>query len=138
MKINKQNKNGKNVSIIYGKNDSININIFNNEILMEIVGSFDSNLKEGLTFDDVLLVPAYSEVLPGEVSVGTLFSKNINLSIPIISAAMDTISESQKAIALAREGCISVIHKNMPIQDQAKQINLVKRSESGIILEPIS
>ena len=98
----------------------------------------DNNLQEGLTFDDVLLVPAYSEVLPGEVSTSTFFSKNIKLSIPVISAAMDTISESQMAIGLAREGGISVIHKNMSIEDQAKEINLVKRSESGVILNPIT
>ena len=99
---------------------------------------FDIKLKEGLTFDDVLLVPAYSEVLPGEVSTNTFFSKNIKISIPVISAAMDTISESQMAIGLAREGGISVIHKNMSIEDQAKEVNLVKRSESGVILNPIT
>ena len=92
--------------------------------------NFDSVLKEGLTFDDVLLIPAYSKILPGQASTGTFFSKNITLSIPIISAAMDTISESQMAISLAREGGISVIHKNMSIQNQAKEINIVKRSES--------
>jgi len=100
--------------------------------------NFDSVLKEGFTFDDVLLVPAYSEVLPGEVSTSTFFSKNIPLNIPIVSAAMDTISESDMAIALAKSGGISVIHKNMTIEDQAKQINLVKRSESGVILDPIT
>ena len=99
---------------------------------------FHKNIKEGLTFDDVLLVPAYSEVLPSDVSTSTFFSKNIKLSIPIISAAMDTISESQMAIALAREGGISVIHKNMSIVNQAKQVSRVKRSESGIILDPIT
>ena len=100
--------------------------------------NFDNNLKQGFTFDDVLLVPAYSDVLPGDVSTSTTFSRNINISIPIISAAMDTVSESQMAIALAREGGISVIHKNMSIEDQAKQINIVKRSESGIILDPVT
>ena len=89
---------------------------------------FHKQIKEGLTFDDVLLVPAYSEVLPSDVSTSTFFSKNIKLSIPIISAAMDTISESQMAIALAREGGISVIHKNMSIVNQAKQVSRVKRS----------
>ena len=100
--------------------------------------NFDNNLKQGFTFDDVLLVPAYSDVLPGDVSTSTAFSRNINISIPIISAAMDTVSESQMAIALAREGGISVIHKNMSIEDQAKQISIVKRSESGIILDPVT
>ena len=99
---------------------------------------FHKQIKEGLTFDDVLLVPAYSEVLPSDVSTSTFFSKNIKLSIPIISAAMDTISESQMAIALAREGGVSVIHKNMSIVNQAKQVSRVKRSESGIILDPIT
>ena len=100
--------------------------------------NFDSVFKEGFTFDDVLLVPRYSSVLPSEVSTLTHFSKNIKLSIPIVSAAMDTISESQMAISLAREGGISVIHKNMSIDDQVKQVNSVKRSESGIILNPIT
>ena len=100
--------------------------------------NFDSVFKEGFTFDDVLLVPRYSSVLPSEVSTLTHFSKNIKLSIPIVSAAMDTISESQMAISLAREGGISVIHKNMSIDDQVTQVNSVKRSESGIILNPIT
>lgn len=100
--------------------------------------NFDNVFKEGFTFDDVLLVPRYSSVLPSEVSTLTTFSKNIKLSIPIVSAAMDTISESQMAISLAREGGISVIHKNMSIENQVKQVKLVKRSESGIILNPIT
>jgi len=100
--------------------------------------NFHNILKEGLTFDDVLLIPAYSKILPADVSTTTFFSKNIQLSIPIASAAMDTISESQMAIALAREGGISVIHKNMSIENQAKEISRVKRSESGIILDPIT
>ena len=100
--------------------------------------NFHDVLKEGFTFDDVLLVPAYSAVLPGEVATNTYFSKNIPLSIPIVSAAMDTISESDMAIGLAREGGISVIHKNMSIEDQAQQVFAVKRSESGVILNPIT
>ncbi|MAQ47830.1 MAG: IMP dehydrogenase [Flavobacteriales bacterium] len=100
--------------------------------------NFDRLLKEGLTFDDALLVPSYSEVLPNDVSVNTFFSKNIKLSIPIVSAAMDTISESQMAIGLSREGGISVIHKNMSIDDQVKHVTAVKRSESGVILNPIT
>ena len=100
--------------------------------------NFDKSLKEGFTFDDVLLVPAYSNCLPKDVSVNSMFSKNIELSIPIVSAAMDTISESEMAISLAREGGMSVIHKNMSIDDQVKEIVNVKRSESGVILDPIT
>jgi len=100
--------------------------------------NFDNVLKEGFTFDDALLVPAYSEVLPNSVSTSTYFSKNINLSIPVVSAAMDTISESQMAISLSREGGISVIHKNMSIEEQVKHVVAVKRSESGVILNPIT
>jgi len=84
--------------------------------------NFHNKLKDGFTFDDVLLVPAYSEILPGNVSTNTLFSKNIKLSIPIVSAAMDTISESDMAIALAKEGGISVLHKNMSVEEQAKHV----------------
>tara|TARA_B100000902_G_scaffold397207_1_gene460294 strand:- start:1102 stop:2559 length:1458 start_codon:yes stop_codon:yes gene_type:complete len=100
--------------------------------------NFHSSLQDGLTFDDVLLVPSFSEILPHEVSTNTFFSKNIELSIPIISAAMDTISESEMAINLAKEGGISVIHKNMSIKDQVQHIERVKRSESGVILDPIT
>jgi len=100
--------------------------------------NFDNVLKEGFTFDDVLLVPAYSDVLPRDVTINTLFSKNIELSTPIVSAAMDTISESEMAIALSKEGGISVIHKNMSIENQVKQVVAVKRSESGVILNPIT
>ncbi len=95
-------------------------------------------LKEGLTFDDVLLVPQRSEVLPSEVSVKTRFSRNINLNIPISSAAMDTVTESKMAIALARLGGIGVIHKNMSIDEQAEEVDKVKRSESGMIVDPIT
>ena len=91
---------------------------------------------EGLTFDDVLLVPAYSEVLPREVSVVTRFSRNIQLNIPIVSAAMDTVTEAPLAIALAREGGIGVIHKNMSIEQQAEEVDKVKRSENGVISDP--
>ena len=100
--------------------------------------NFDKVLSEGFTFDDVLLVPAYSSCLPSDVSTTSQFSKNIQLSIPVVSAAMDTISESEMAIALSREGGISVIHKNMSVQDQVQQIKNVKRSESGVILNPIT
>ncbi len=93
---------------------------------------------EGLTFDDVLLVPAYSEVLPREVSVKTRFSRNIQLNIPIVSAAMDTVTEAPLAIALAREGGIGVIHKNMSIAEQAAQVRRVKRAENGMIYDPVT
>jgi IMP dehydrogenase len=95
-------------------------------------------LKEGLTYDDVLVVPAYSEVLPHMVDTTTRFTKNISLNIPIISAAMDTVTESKMAIAIAQEGGIGVLHKNMSIIDQASQVRKVKRSESGMILDPIT
>jgi IMP dehydrogenase len=93
---------------------------------------------EGLTFDDVLLVPAYSEVLPREVDVRTRFSRNIKLNIPIVSAAMDTVTEAPLAIALAREGGIGVIHKNMSIAEQAAQVRRVKRAENGMIYDPVT
>ena len=93
--------------------------------------------QEGLTFDDVLLVPAKSDVLPKDVDVSTYLTKNIKLNIPIISAGMDTVTEARMAIAIAREGGIGVIHKNMPIKRQAGEIDKVKRSEHGIIVDPI-
>ena len=93
---------------------------------------------EGLTYDDVLLVPAYSEILPREVSIKTKFTKNITINIPIISAAMDTVTESDMAIAIAREGGIGVLHKNMTIEAQANEVRKVKRSESGMIIDPIT
>ncbi len=93
---------------------------------------------EGLTYDDVLLVPAYSEVLPREVNVSSMFSKNIKLNIPIVSAAMDTVTESNLAIAIAQEGGIGVLHKNMTIEAQANEVRKVKRAENGMILDPIT
>lgn len=95
-------------------------------------------LGEGLTYDDVLLVPAYSEILPRKVSIKTKFSRNIPLSTPIVSAAMDTVTESEMAIAMAREGGIGVIHKNMSIEKQAALIRKVKRSEAGMIIDPVT
>jgi len=95
-------------------------------------------LEQGLTYDDVLLVPAYSEVLPRDVKLNTKFTRNINLNIPIISAAMDTVTESQMAIAMAREGGIGVLHKNMTIAEQADKVRIVKRAESGMILDPVT
>ena len=98
----------------------------------------DKLLYEGLTFDDVLLIPSYSEVLPREVDLTSHFSRNILINTPIISAAMDTVTESELAIAIAREGGIGVIHKNMTIQEQAAQVKKVKRAESVMIFDPIT
>ncbi|HKK82138.1 MAG TPA: IMP dehydrogenase [Prolixibacteraceae bacterium] len=95
-------------------------------------------VSEGLTFDDVLLVPAFSEVLPRDVSLETQFTRNIKLNTPIVSAAMDTVTESTMAIAIAREGGIGVIHKNMSIEEHAKQVTIVKRAENGMIYDPIT
>ena len=94
-------------------------------------------VEQGLTYDDVLLVPAYSEVLPRDVKINSKFSRKIPLNIPIVSAAMDTVTESQMAIAMAREGGIGVLHKNMTIAEQAAKVRMVKRSESGMILDPV-
>lgn len=93
---------------------------------------------EGLTFDDVLLIPAYSEVLPRNVDLSTRFSRRIELKVPIASAAMDTVTEAKMAIAIAREGGIGVIHKNMTISEQAKQVGIVKRAENGMISNPVT
>lgn len=98
----------------------------------------DKIVMEGLTFDDVLLVPAYSEVLPRTVSLSTKFSRNIDLQIPFVTAAMDTVTEAPMAIAIAREGGIGVIHKNMSIEDQARQVAIVKRAENGMIYDPVT
>lgn len=98
----------------------------------------DKIVMDGLTYDDVLLVPAYSEVLPREVELSTKFSKNIELKVPFVTAAMDTVTEAKMAIAIAREGGIGVIHKNMPIKEQAKMVASVKRAENGMIYDPIT
>ncbi|MDN3596691.1 IMP dehydrogenase [Zunongwangia endophytica] len=95
-------------------------------------------LGEGLTYDDVLLVPAFSEVLPREVNIQTKFTKNITINVPIVSAAMDTVTESRMAIAMAREGGIGVLHKNMTIEQQALKVRKVKRAESGMIIDPVT
>src|SRR3954465_1204927 len=102
--------------------------------------SLDSSkfVGEGLTYDDVLLVPAYSEILPREVETTSYFTKKIKLNTPIVSAAMDTVTEYQLAIAIAQEGGIGVLHKNMTIEEQAAQVRKVKRSESGMILDPVT
>jgi IMP dehydrogenase len=95
-------------------------------------------LGEGLTYDDVLLVPAFSEVLPREVSIKSKFTRNITINVPIVSAAMDTVTESRMAIAMAREGGIGVLHKNMSIKKQALKVRKVKRAESGMIIDPVT
>src|SRR5690606_26266951 len=102
--------------------------------------SLDSNkfLPEGLTFDDVLVVPAHSEILPHEANISTRFTRNIVLNMPIISAAMDTVTEAEMAIAMAREGGIGVLHKNMTADQQALMVRKVKRAESGMILDPVT
>jgi len=93
---------------------------------------------QGLTYDDVLLIPAYSEILPREVSIQSKFSRNITLNVPVISAAMDTVTESAMAIAMAREGGIGVLHKNMTVEQQAQEVRKVKRAESGMIIDPVT
>ena len=102
-----------------------------------MVRNYD-NIREALTFDDVLLEPAKSDILPSEVTIATRFTRNIKLNIPLVSAAMDTVTESRMAIAMAQQGGIGVIHKNMTIAEQAEEIDRVKRSESGMIVNPIT
>src|SRR3954470_10094666 len=95
-------------------------------------------VPEGLTYDDVLLVPGYSEVLPREVTIASYFTRKIKLNTPIVSAAMDTVTEHKLAIAIAQEGGIGVLHKNMSIEAQAAEVRKVKRSESGLITDPVT
>ena len=98
----------------------------------------DDIIKESLTFDDLLLVPAASNILPRDVNTSTLLTKNISLNIPIVSAAMDTVTESRTAICMAQEGGIGIIHRNMSIEQQAIEVDKVKKSESGMIVDPIT
>src|SRR5919112_6027179 len=98
----------------------------------------DKFFGEGVTFDDVLLVPAYSQVLPREVSIRTQLTREIALNVPMMSAAMDTVTEATLAIALAREGGLGILHKNMSIERQAEQVRKVKRSESAMIQDPVT
>ena len=97
-----------------------------------------SDILEGLTFDDVLLVPARSDVLPSQTDTSTRFTRNIRLQIPLCSAAMDTVTEASLAIALAQQGGIGVVHKNLSIERQAEEVDKVKRSESGMIVDPVT
>ncbi|MRR35082.1 IMP dehydrogenase [bacterium] len=98
----------------------------------------DETIQEGLTFDDVLLVPAHSQILPRDVSLNTRLTRNIHLNIPLVSAAMDTVTEARTAICMAREGGIGIIHKNLSIEEQAMEVDKVKKSESGMIVDPIT
>ena len=102
------------------------------------ISSHPMFIEEALTFDDVLLIPSFSSVLPRDVSLQTKLTRDVTINVPIISAAMDTVSEYKLAIAMAREGGISIIHKNMPIEAQAEQVRKVKRSESGMIIDPVT
>ena len=95
-------------------------------------------LKEGITFDDVLLIPGKSDFLPNQVELGTRLTNSIHLNIPMVSAAMDTVTEARMAIAMAREGGIGIVHKNMTIEQQVDQLDQVKRSENGVIHNPSS
>src|SRR5437870_9122493 len=105
------------------------------ERLVELDRKFS---REGLTFDDVLLVPAESRVLPNDVSTATRLTRSIELRIPVVSAAMDTVTEARLAIALAREGGLGIVHRNLSIEDQVAEVDKVKRSESGMIVEPVT
>src|SRR4051812_49092399 len=98
----------------------------------------DKFAVEGITFDDVLLVPSYSEVLPREVDLRSRLTRNIEINVPLVSAAMDTVTESALAIAIAREGGIGILHKNMSIERQAEMVRKVKRADSGMIMDPIT
>src|SRR3954451_1794811 len=94
--------------------------------------------ETGLTFDDVLLVPAYSDLQPGDADTGSRLSRSITLSIPLVSAAMDTVTEARMAVAMARQGGIGVLHRNLSVEEQAQQVDLVKRSEAGMVTNPVT
>ena len=106
--------------------------------MSKLFHALESGLKTALTFDDILLVPRHSTVLPAQVDVSTRLTKNIKLNVPLLSAAMDTVTESEMAIAMAQQGAMGVIHKNLSIEDQASEVDRVKRSESGMIVNPIT
>ncbi|HEY8079273.1 MAG TPA: IMP dehydrogenase, partial [Labilithrix sp.] len=98
----------------------------------------EDHLRECLTFDDVLLVPAYSEVLPRDVDIKTRLCRGVDLNVPLVSAAMDSVTEARAAITMAREGGIGILHKNLPPEDQAREVERVKRAESGMVLAPVT
>ena len=98
----------------------------------------DTELPTGLTFDDVLLVPAYSEMLPNDIDIATRLTPSIPLNIPLVSAAMDTVTESQTAISMAREGGIGIVHKNLSVKSQALEVDKVKKSDSGMVVDPVT
>ena len=100
--------------------------------------SISADLRTALTFDDILLVPRHSTVLPAQVDVTTRLTRNIKLNVPLLSAAMDTVTESEMAIAMAQQGGLGVIHKNLSVEEQASEVDRVKRSESGMIVDPIT
>ena len=108
------------------------------QLIYNCMNKISTDISEALTYDDVLLVPSYSDILPREVNINSKFSKNISLNIPIVSAAMDTVTETRMAISMAQEGGIGVIHKNMSISSQANKVRRVKRAESGMIMDPIT
>src|SRR5213082_1261655 len=107
-------------------------------IFLREAGMMDSPISEGLTFDDVLLLPGKSSVLPTEVDTTTNFARKLPVNIPLASAAMDTVTESRLAIAIARQGGIGMVHRNMPIDRQGEEVDRVKRSESGMIVDPVT
>src|SRR5580765_8968986 len=115
--------------------EGLNLDQAQLERLVELDRKFS---REGLTFDDVLLVPAESHVLPNDVSTATQLTRELRIEIPIVSAAMDTVTEARLAIALAREGGVGIIHRNLPIDAQVAEVDKVKRSESGMIVEPVT
>jgi IMP dehydrogenase len=110
--------------------------IFGLPILEREAGMNDGSIPDALTFDDVLLLPGRSTVLPTEVDTTTNFSRKIKLNVPLASAAMDTVTESRLAIAIARQGGIGIVHRSMPAEKQAEEVDRVKRSESGMIVDP--
>src|ERR1700716_3687181 len=105
---------------------------------MKLIPMISASIPEGLTFDDLILQPALSDVLPAEADTRTCLTRKIHLNIPILSAAMDTVTESHLAIALAQQGGIGIVHRNMPIDRQAEEVDRVKRSESGMIVDPVT
>src|SRR6266478_5171109 len=112
--------------------------VWRRRIFLREAGMTDSPITEGLTFDDVLLLPGRSAVLPTEVDTTTYFARKLKVNIPLASAAMDTVTESRLAIAIARQGGIGLIHRNMTIDRQAEEVDRVKRSESGMIVDPVT